>query len=95
MSWSAHFDVPVKLPSGKTLATLDDARRYLVTITDDKSNRQLQIALEALLMAAENRSPVIHANVGVAQFVYGPAPIPKSRPSKEKSWGRRKLKRDI
>lgn len=55
MSWSAKFDVPIKLPTDKTAYTLADARRYWLTVPDDKFNQRLQTALETLLMAADRR----------------------------------------
>jgi hypothetical protein len=36
----------------------------------------------------------MHAHVGMMLALHGVKPIPESNPSKEKRWGRRKLKRD-
>jgi hypothetical protein len=52
-----------------------------------------QAAAEALLMAAEDRGPLMHAHVGMLAL-HGAKTIPEYNPSKEKHWGRRKLKRD-
>jgi hypothetical protein len=36
----------------------------------------------------------MHAHVGIMLALHGAKPIPEYNPSKEKYWGRRKLKRD-
>jgi hypothetical protein len=51
-------------------------------------------AIEALLMSAEDRGPLMHAHVGMMLALHGAKPIPEYDSSKEKHWGRRKLKRD-
>jgi hypothetical protein len=53
-----------------------------------------QAATEALLMAAEDRGPLMHAHVGMMLALHGAKPIPEYSAAKEKHWGRRKLKRD-
>jgi hypothetical protein len=51
-------------------------------------------ATEALLMAAEDRGPLMHAHIGMMLALHGAKPIPEYDSSKEKHWRRRKLKRD-
>jgi hypothetical protein len=53
-----------------------------------------QAATEALLMAAEDRGPLMHAHVGMMLALHGAKPIPEYDSSKERHWGRRKLKRE-
>jgi hypothetical protein len=53
-----------------------------------------QAAAKALLITAEVRGPLMHAHVGMMLALHGAKPIPEYDPSKEKHWGRRKLKRD-
>ena len=61
-----------------------------------KAKQQLphwQAAIEALIMAAENRGPMLHARVGMLRAMN------RSRDRvfsdrKETPWGKRKLKRD-
>ncbi len=90
-----RFDQPIILPSGEKLETLADARRHILKLPKTHHGQQAwQAAIEALLMAAEKRGPVMHANVGVHQAVHGLKPIPEYDSSKEKHWGRRKLARD-
>jgi hypothetical protein len=63
-----------------------------------KSKQQVpewQAAAEALMMAAEDRGPLMHAHVGMMLALHGAKPIPEFDPSKERHWGRRKLARDI
>jgi hypothetical protein len=48
----------------------------------------------ALLMAAEDRGPLMHVRVRMMPALHGAKPIPEYNPSKEKHWRRRKLKRD-
>ncbi len=55
MSWDKRLDRPVVLPDGKTLRTLEDARRHILTLP--KSERETtawEVAIEALLIAAES-----------------------------------------
>jgi hypothetical protein len=52
-----------------------------------------QAAIEALIMAAEDRGPLLHARVGMLRaFYHGRERVYSDR--KETHWGKRKLKRD-
>jgi hypothetical protein len=54
VSWDQRFDWPVVLPDGKTLRTLDDARRHILTLPkSEHETTAWQVAIEALLLAAE------------------------------------------
>ena len=58
MSWDQRFDRPVVLPSGKTLRTLEDARQYILTLPkSEHETTAWQVAIEALLIAAEKHDP--------------------------------------
>jgi hypothetical protein len=94
VSWDFRFDVPVILPNGKQLLTLGDARQHLLTIPKAEYSDALGHAAEALVMAAERRGPIMHANAALARLVYGPRPIPEPTASKQIHWGRQKLARD-
>jgi len=53
-----------------------------------------QAAAEAVMMAAEDRGPLMHAHFGMMLALHGAKPIPEYDSSKERHWGKRKLKRD-
>lgn len=94
MPWSQRFDRPILLPDGRLLETLGDARAWLLTIPTADYSEAMGAAAEALLMAAERRGPMMHANVAVAQAVHGPRPPPEPRPPKQPPYPRVKLLRD-
>jgi hypothetical protein len=94
VSWSQRFDTPITLPNGGQLATLGEARAYLLRIPTADYTEAMGLAAETLLMAAENRGPMMHANKAMALVVYGAPEIPEPRPSTTRPWGRAKLLRD-
>ena len=58
MSWDRRLDRPVVLPDGKTLRTLEDARRHILTLPkSEHETTAWQVAIEALLIAAEKPNP--------------------------------------
>jgi len=58
VSWDQCFDRPVILPDGKTLRTLEDARRHILTLPKSEHETTAgQVAIEALLIAAEKHDP--------------------------------------
>ena len=66
MAWSRRFEDPIILPDGRTLRTLRDAASYVMALPG--KTRQVdewQAAIEALLMAAEDRGPLMHARIGM------------------------------
>jgi hypothetical protein len=78
MSWSRSFDKSIQPPKGKKLVTLKDAAAYIIALP--KSEQQApewQAATEALLMAAEDRGPLMHAHVGMMLALHGAKPIPE------------------
>jgi hypothetical protein len=67
MPWSRRFDDPIQPPKGKPLVTLKDAATYIMKLPESKQQSpEWQAAGEALLMAAEDRGPLMHAHVGAA-----------------------------
>jgi hypothetical protein len=95
MPWSRPFDNPIVPPKGKALTTLKDAAAYIMKLPQSKQQSpEWQAATEALLMAAEDRGPLMHAHIGMMLALHGAKPIPEYDSSKEKHWRRRKLKRD-
>jgi hypothetical protein len=95
MPWSRPFDEPIQPPKGKKLVTLKDAAAYIMALPKSRQrDPEWQAAGEALLMAAEDRGPLMHAHVGMMLALQGAKPIPEYNPSKVKHWDRRKLARD-
>ena len=79
----------------KKITALKDAAAYIMALPKaQQQSPEWQAAAEALLMAAEDRGPLMHAHVGMMLALHGAKPIPEYDSSKEKHWGRRKLKRD-
>ena len=95
MSWSRRFDDSIPLPNGQTLVTLSDARTYILKLKKaDQDSPPWQTSIEALLLAAERRGPVMHARIGVMRAL-NPNVERVFEPSGKKThWGKRKLARD-
>jgi hypothetical protein len=93
-AWARPFDDPVLLPGGRKLVTLRDAADYIMKLSKDGQNLEAwQTAVEALIMAAENRGPLMHARIGMLRALNGNVErVNSSR--KDTQWGKRKLKRD-
>jgi hypothetical protein len=53
-----------------------------------------QAAIEALIMAAEDRGPLLHARVGMLRAINRHVVREFNPDRKEHHWGRRKLARD-
>jgi hypothetical protein len=91
--WSSLFDDPIKPPKGRPIMTLKDAAAYIMRLpATQQQSPEWQAAGEALLMAAEDRGPLMHAHVGMMLALHGAKPIPVARSAKT-HWGKRKLKR--
>jgi hypothetical protein len=90
LSWSDEFEDPIP-----GMITLQDAADYIQTLT--RATQKLphwQAAVEALIMAAEGRGPLLHARVGMLRAMnHGVEQVFRSD-RKETHWGKRKLKRD-
>jgi hypothetical protein len=62
MSWSTKFDDP--MPCG--LATLKSAASYILKLPKaEQAKPHWQSAIEAVIMAAEDRGPLMHARIGM------------------------------
>jgi hypothetical protein len=92
--WQRPFDDPIPLPRGRRLVTLKDAAAYIMKLPKGEQHlEEWQAATEALLMAAEDRGPLMHARIGVLRALN--RNIERTLTDrKEMHWGRRKLKRD-
>jgi hypothetical protein len=59
-------------PKGKRIKTLADARDYLLKLPKSRHREHdVQAAIEAVIMAAEGRGPILHATVGIGVVVNG------------------------
>jgi hypothetical protein len=66
MPWSRALEDPIALPGGGKFVTLLDAGNYIASLPrKEAQGDHWQTATETLIMAAENRGPVMHARIGV------------------------------
>lgn len=89
LSWSTPFDDPIPLPDGREILTLEDAARYILTLGDREAKSEpWKVAGEALIMAAEDRGPVMHARIGMLRAInHGkPRPAPQARKKAVKAY---------
>jgi hypothetical protein len=77
------------------MRTLRDAASYIMALPGKtRQSDEWQAAIEALLMAAEDRGPLMHARIGIMRAL-NRGYVREFNPSrKDTHWGRRKLKRD-
>jgi hypothetical protein len=95
MAWSRPFEDPITLPDGRTLSTLRDAASYLMALPGKtRQSDEWQAAIEALLMAAEDRGPLMHARIGMMRALNRDVERTFDSSRKDTHWGKRKLKRD-
>ena len=88
MPWSRRFDEPIQPPKGKKLVTLKDAAAYILALPKSKQQSpEWQAAGEAVIMAAEDRGPLMHAHVGMVLALHGAKPIPGIRFVKREALG--------
>jgi hypothetical protein len=72
MPWSRTFDDPILLPGRRELVTLRDAGGYIAALPRAKQESpEWQAATEALIMAAEDRGPLMHARIGMLRALTG------------------------
>jgi hypothetical protein len=96
MPWATQFDEPIRLPDGRQLLTLADARAYILKLgNSDHQTEPWQAAISVLMMAAEERGPIMHARIGILRAVSQHKPQVFDPSRKEPHWRKRKLKRDL
>jgi hypothetical protein len=73
MPWSRRFDHPIVPLKGNAIATLKkDAAAYILKLPESKQQApEWQAAGEAVIMAAEDRGPLMHAHVGMMLALHG------------------------
>ena len=75
--------------------TLHDAADYIVKLPKAEQNLEAwQTAVEALLMAAEDRGPLMHARIGMLRAPNRHVEGAFDPSRKDKQWERRQLARD-
>jgi hypothetical protein len=94
--WKRHFDDPIPLPRGRTLATLKDAGNYITKLP--KAEHQVpewQAAMEALILVAARGGPTMFARIGVMRALNRHVERAFNPDRKDQPWGKRKLKREL
>ena len=85
---------PIPVPGFKPLVTLRDAATLIQKLPKSQADLPAwQTATEALMLAAEERGPLMHAQVGMMRALHPRQPVYDSS-RKDPHWGRRKLARD-
>ena len=93
--WSREFDDPIPLSRGRHLVTLKDAANYITRLPKvEHDAKKWQTAIEALIMVAEGRGPLMHARIGMLRALNRHVERVFNPDRKEPHWGQRKLARD-
>jgi hypothetical protein len=90
MPWDREFDPPV--PGFKTLR--DAAKHMMKLPASERQKQHWQTAALVVLMAAEDRGPMLHAVIGMLKALHRHEVRQFNPDAKEHHWGKRKLKRD-
>jgi hypothetical protein len=70
MSWSLRFHMPIALPDGRKLRTLQHAGEYIQELPRAKHERpEWRTAIETLIAAVEERGPLMFAEIAVRKAV--------------------------
>lgn len=76
----------MRFPIGRELRTLRDAAKYLMKLpVKTRQSEPWLVAIEALLMAAEDRGPMMHARVGILRALKHGKPAPTSEPRRKRA----------
>jgi hypothetical protein len=93
--WKRSFDDPIELPDGRQFVTLKDAADYIVKLPKAEQDLpEWQAAAEALLMAVEDRGPLMHARIGMLRALNRHVEPVFDSSRKNTHWGKLRLKRD-
>lgn len=81
MAWSARFEDPVP-----GLTSLHDAARYIERLPKAEQNLpHWQTAIEALIMTAEGRGPMLHARIAMLRAMHHGKPKPEKEPRRKRA----------
>lgn len=79
MPWSMWFEDPVP-----GLTSLRDAARYIERLPKAEQHQpHWQTAIEALIMAAEGRGPMLHARIAMLRAMHHGKPKPEKEPRRK------------
>jgi hypothetical protein len=93
--WSKPFEDPILLPDGRKLITLKHAADFIMKLPKaEQAHEKWQTAIEALIMAAEGRGPLMLARIGVMQALNRNVVRVFKIGEKQRNWGQRKPARD-
>jgi hypothetical protein len=74
--WSRRFVDPIPT-KGKPIVTLQDAAQFILKLSKaEQSKPHWQAAAEAVIMAAEDRGPLMHADIGMKRALNAGRPAP-------------------
>lgn len=86
MPWSRPFDDPITLPDGRQLATLEQAAHHIQKLPKaEQDSAEWQAATEALILAAEDRGPMMHARIGMLRAINAGRPPAPSEPRRKRA----------
>lgn len=91
MSWKVRLLKQIIPAKGKPILTLDDAREYLLSVPEARHLEPVQAATQAVSMTAEDRGPIMHAHIRMAELVYELVP-PLNRSKPDQPWLQRKAR---
>ena len=78
-AWDREFEYPVP-----GMRTLRDAANYIVKLpAAEQKKRHWLTAAEAVLMAAEDRGPMMHGHIGMLQALSHGNPVPVHPPRRK------------
>jgi len=84
MTWSLEFEDEIKTPDGKTLTSLRDAATYIAALPSKTAKQDhWQLAIETLIMAAEKRGPILHAQIAMNRALNHGRPAPEKPPRRK------------
>jgi len=93
MSWDTLLPAPIPVPGSKPLVSLRDAGMLIQKLPKSQADLPAwRTATEALMLAAEERGPLMHAEVGLRKALQREPVYDSSR--RDPHWGRRRQARD-
>ena len=85
MPWSRRFVEPIPT-KGKPIITLHDAAQFILKLPKVEQNKpHWQAGAEAVMMATEDRGPLMHADIGMKRALNAGKPDPDITPSRKRA----------